>query len=131
MQANIKYNLARSFYLQTGWGMRLFYKGVKWMVDPETLEKFAIEGTADPQSLIDLYHPSQLEKRFGGKAETPSIFWPPQMTNEFLPGDESHLEQIKQEDYEEILNNNPDMIRHPDFIREVSNNTRDFFFKVE
>ena len=77
MQANIKYNLARSFYLQTGWGMRLFYKGVKWMVDPETLEKFAIEGAADPQSLIDLYHPSQLEKRFGGKAETPTNFWPP------------------------------------------------------
>ena len=48
MQANIKYNLAKSFYLQTGWGMRLFYKSVKWMVDPETLEKFAIEGTANP-----------------------------------------------------------------------------------
>ena len=50
------------------------------------------------------------------------------MTNEFLPGDDSHLEQIKQDDYEEILKDNPEMIRHPDYVREVSNNTRDFFF---
>ena len=66
MQANIKYNLAKSFYLRTSWGMRLFYNGLKWMVDPETLEKFAIEANANPKSLIDLFHPSQLEKRFGG-----------------------------------------------------------------
>ena len=36
------------------------------MIDPETQEKLAIEGIRNPQALIDLFHPSQLEKRFGG-----------------------------------------------------------------
>ena len=89
------------------------------MVDPETLEKFAIEANANPKSLIDLFHPSQLEKRFGGQAETPTVFWPPQMKREFLPGDESHLELIKEDDYERILIANPDMLRHPDYVREA------------
>ena len=48
MQANIKYNLAKSFYLQASWGIRLFYNSVKWMIDPETLEKFNIEKVPNP-----------------------------------------------------------------------------------
>ena len=101
MQANIKYNLAKSFYLQTSWGMRGFYNAIKWMIDPETQEKLCINKNQNPQDLIDLYHPSQLEKRFGGQAETPTIYWPPLMGPEYLPdGDSSHLDLIERENYE-------------------------------
>ena len=62
------------------------------MIDPETIEKFTIDANPNPQTLIDLYHPSQLEKRFGGAAETPTVYWPPLMGPEYLPGDETHLD---------------------------------------
>ena len=51
------------------------------------------------------------------------------MKREFLPGDESHLELIKEDDYERILIANPDMLRHPEYVREASQSTRDIEFK--
>lgn len=45
-----------------------------------------------PQSLTDNFHPSQLEARFGGQAETPKVFWPPVIpTNKF--NDETDLSE--------------------------------------
>ena len=98
------------------------------MIDPETLLKLEITGEAAPQDLIDIFHPSQLESRFGGEAETPTVFWPPLMGTTFLrDGDESHLEKIKPSEYEQILQDNPELQRHPALIREKSQNSRDFF----
>ena len=37
------------------------------------------------RELSDLYHPCQLEKRFGGTAETPSNYWPPYVGPIFIP----------------------------------------------
>ena len=51
------------------------------------------------------------------------------MKREFLPGDDSHLELIKEDDYERIVIANPDMLRHPDYVREASHSTRDIAFK--
>ena len=53
------------------------------------------------------------------------------MTDQFLPGDDSHLEQIQEDKYEQILADNPLLIRHPDYVKEVSHNTRDFIVKEE
>lgn len=38
----------------------------------------------DPD-LLNYFHPCQLERRFGGTAETPSNFWPPYVGKEFIP----------------------------------------------
>ena len=39
-----------------------------------------------------MYHPSQLEVRFGGRAETPKNFWPPTFHEENeLKGDEEEF----------------------------------------
>ena len=80
-----------------------------------------------------MFHPSQLEIRYGGSAETPTKFWPPLMGPEFLPNenDENHLDKIPIENYEQVLNDNPGLIRHPDFIKEAAHNTRDFRFEKE
>ena len=59
------------------------------------------------------------------------MFWPPQMTDKFLPGDDSHLEKIEEEKYEQVLADNPLLIRHPDYVKEVTHNTRDFVVKAE
>ena len=48
------------------------YNGVlKWLIAPETRAKMVVRNDAAPQELVDLFHPCQLEKRFGGDAETP------------------------------------------------------------
>ena len=82
----------------------MFFKATRWMIHPDTIAKISCTEEIDPQELKDLFHPSQLEERFGGKAKTPTQFWPPHMGTEFLPnGDNSHLELIKPEDYESVL----------------------------
>ena len=44
-------------------------------------------------------------------------------------GDESHLEKINQEDYENILMENPELQRNPEYIKTPAQNTRDFIIK--
>ena len=80
----------------------------------------------DPPELTDFYHPCQLEKRFGGEADTPKHFWPPYIGSDFLPNDDSsHLGLIKQEDYEQVLEDNPNIEPHPFCLKE-GQQSRDF-----
>ena len=50
----------------------MLFKAIKWMIHPETLEKMTITSEMSPRDLVDQFHPSQLERRFGGEAETPT-----------------------------------------------------------
>ena len=87
----------------------------------------SLNAEKNPMELREMYHPSQLERRFGGEAETPTNFWPPQMSQEFYPnGDKSHLKFIDKERYEEVLEKNPELMRHPEFIKSSMHNSRDF-----
>ena len=110
--------------------MRMFYKAISWMIHPETRAKYVITGVKDPPQLREMYHPSQLEKRFGGQAETPTKFWPPTFGSDFLlnPEDKSHVNMIRPEDYEQILDHNPQLIRHPEYLSEKHLNSRDFYY---
>lgn len=51
--------------------------------------------------LLRNFHPSQLEKRFGGEAETPSQYWPPIMP----PGPTmtSETQLLTEEEYHQVL----------------------------
>ena len=77
---HIMFFLKKSFYVHVGWGQRLAYKAMKMFIDVRVQDKISLNAEKNPVSLLDLYHPSQLEKRFGGTAETPSNFWPPQVS---------------------------------------------------
>ena len=71
------YFLFRSIYTHVGWGQRLIYKGVQMFIDDETKLKIQLCAEGAPRILTEMFHPSQLEQRFGGTAETPTNFWPP------------------------------------------------------
>ena len=74
-----------------------------------------------------MYHPCQLEKRFGGEAETPTKFWPPFVGPEFYPnGDKSHLNLITKEEYPSVIRENPELEVHPEFIKSEGQKSRDF-----
>ena len=66
------------------------YNLLKHFIDQQVIDRMFITGHGIiNQDLVDNYHPSQLEKRFGGQAETPTVFWPPTMgTKDLLVGDE-------------------------------------------
>lgn len=58
----------------------------------------------NPPALRENYHPCQLEKRFGGAAETPTNFWPPYVGEKFFPNDDtSHLDLMDEDTYKKML----------------------------
>jgi len=83
--ANMMYLLYRSFYLNASWGQNTAYKMVSPFLDPVIRAKIVITSDKTHPGIFELFHPSQIEKRFGGTAETPTNFWPPQVGNIFKP----------------------------------------------
>lgn len=71
------YVLHKSVILNVGWGQRAFYNTISYFIDPETKAKIQLTGDGTCDALKELFHPSQLEKRFGGAMETPTQYWPP------------------------------------------------------
>ena len=65
-QANLMFFMHKSIYVNVSWGQRLFYKAAKAFIDPETQRKIVLDGGNAPVELTSIFHPSQLEKRFGG-----------------------------------------------------------------
>ena len=111
------YFLFRSFYTHVGWGQRLFYNGIKVFIDPETKLKIVLSGEGDPAQLVQMFHPGQLEQRFGGTRPTPTNFWPPYIGPDFIPPEEKaekHPNVISPADYERILAENPELHVHPE-----------------
>ena len=93
------------------------FTAAKAFLATETAEKMGFYGEQNPQELKEMYHPSQLEKRFGGDVDTPTNFWPPYVGPEFYPnGDKSHLNLIEKKDYPNVLKENPELAVHPEFI---------------
>ena len=85
-------------------------------IDPETKLKIVLAGDGAPEQLVSMFHPSQLEERFGGTKPTPTNFWPPLIGTEFIPEaekQEKHPDVITPEAYERILSENPELMVHP------------------
>ena len=121
-QNNLMYFLFRSFYTHVGWGQRLFYKAAAAFIDPETKLKIVLSGEGNPEQLVQLFHPDQLEQRFGGRRPTPTNFWPPYIGPEFIPEAEKaelHANNlIPPEAYDQILVDNPELHVHPLRLKE-------------
>lgn len=114
------YFLFRSIYTSVGWGQRALYNGLKSFIDDETKLKIVLAGEQAPPQLLEQFHPSQLEKRFGGTAETPTNFWPPPMGPTFITEEEKAnfaKNTINASDYERILAQNPELHCHPAHLR--------------
>ena len=129
-QANLMFFMAQSIYVNVSWGQDLFYKAAKAFIDPETQKKIVLDKGNAPTALTKLFHPCQLEKRFGGEAETPSNFWPPRVGEVFNDDHdkESILNMIEKGTYEKMVDDNPLLFRHPDYIQSKYHNSRDFKF---
>ena len=71
--------------MQVSWGQRTIYKGLSSFIAEETRQKITLTGDPTHTDLTTLFHPTQLERRFGGAMDTPTVFWPPYVGTEFNP----------------------------------------------
>ena len=55
---NIMYHLSNAYVVHVSFGMNMFYKGVSFMISPETKAKNVISRVKDPPELKKMYHPS-------------------------------------------------------------------------
>jgi len=77
-----------------------------------------------------LFHPCQLEKRFGGACETPTNFWPPHVGTIFEPEEgKQSLKFMEEAEYKNALQENPDLPWHPDFMTSPACPNRDFTYQ--
>ena len=85
------------------------------LIDEETKQKIVLDPNSAPDSLVSMFHPSQLEKRFGGERATPTNFWPPYMGTEFIAPEEKQEKHnlISPEQYDRICEENPELYVHP------------------
>ena len=95
-------------------------------MDPVIKAKIVITSDNTQPGIFDLFHPCQIEKRFGGTAETPTNFWPPQVGNIFKPEKQPANVLLGDEEYEKILLANPELPRHPHFLNSNFQKSRDF-----
>ena len=58
-------------------GLRWLYKLISPFLDTRARNKLVFVKGDRSEDLVDLFHPSQLEKQFGGEAENVECFWPP------------------------------------------------------
>ena len=84
-QANLMYYMARAFYVNMSWAQNTILNGLSNFINPETRLKMMTTDKNTMPELLELFHPGQLEKRFGGNVDTPKNFWPPYVGKIFIP----------------------------------------------
>jgi len=67
----------RTFILNTTYGLRILYKFISPFLDERAKSKIKLVKGGRDEELINFFHPSQLESKFGGEAEDVEYYWPP------------------------------------------------------
>lgn len=87
----------------------MFYTVIKTFLKETTTWKFLLTDKNTCEELIGLFHPSQLEERFGGEAKNTYSYWPPifPVTDDFGENRDLILEG---EEYLKMLEDWPSLI---------------------
>lgn len=126
------YYLSVSYYVNMSWGQRTLLKAVSPLINPETLAKMKFTGDGVHPEIRDMFHPGQLERRFGGEMDTPTNFWPPYVGKEFIPPkQEAPMTLMNDDQYRQALRENPDLNWHPEFINSPECPSRDFKYAAD
>lgn len=112
------YVLAKSWNVNCTAFQKFCWTVIEKFLDKETVKKLSFHREPNPTDIINNFHPSQLEKRFGGEAQTPTVFWPPIIpSTEFGEYPEY---QLPESEYEELIKTNPGLKKRPDLIQDNS-----------
>ena len=72
-----RYRTKRMFVLNTTFSIKLAWKVIESFMAVHMKNKMLMTDKNTSPDLVAGFHPSQLEKKFGGKAENLTVFWPP------------------------------------------------------
>lgn len=76
-QNNYRARLGKMYILNVSFFVKAIWMIAKAFVDPVTKLKIQLTNSATHPELLQLVHPDQLPKEFGGNAELPTEAWPP------------------------------------------------------
>lgn len=92
-QSNYKCRGVKSFILNASWGIRLVWKLVSPFVDAKVKQKMVFYDGPHCEEFINMFHPSQLEEKFGGTAPDLEVFWPPKEISKEYGVDPSKIQK--------------------------------------
>ena len=111
MMTNYKCYNRKSYVVNTTFAVSILWAFSKPFLTKNTKSKIMITRSQSPQEMKDLFHPSQLEEKFGGDAPNTEQCWPP-----ILPAGEIGYEPenlLTEEEYEETVRHNNRLKRDP------------------
>ena len=108
------------FVLNTTFGIKLAWKVIEGFMATHMKSKMTLSDKRTTDELISLFHPSQLEQKFGGEAENTSVYWPPVMPSEEYGHDENLI--VSDEEYKYIIKSNNQLKTKPNCNQEDSKN---------
>lgn len=87
----------------------MFYSVIKMILKETTTRKFVLTDRNTCEELIEGFHPSQLEEKFGGDASNVYEFWPPHFPSKEFGHDENLV--VSKKEYIRILEDRPHLIK--------------------
>ena len=111
------------YVLNTTWAIKIAWKVIEKFMADHMRKKMTLSDKNTMDDLIEAFHPSQLETKFGGAATNATVFWPPIMPSTEYGIDEKSL--VSEDEYLNIIENNkllkprPDLIHHEEIKQEL------------
>ncbi|CAI2366473.1 unnamed protein product [Moneuplotes crassus] len=86
IQVHLKGRIAKMLFLHVTFGLRMIYFFISPFLEAKVKNKIIMKGDGSSKEILELAHPSQIEKKYGGTAENLTQFWPPRaISDEYDP----------------------------------------------
>jgi len=103
----------RTFVMNAGMAFSMLWKVCKPFLNPAFRLKCEINEGNTSEELLKMFHPSQVEKKFGGEAEdVTENFWPPKFPSANYGANPAYL--MNREEYKEYQESHPGHKASPD-----------------
>jgi len=121
-QNNYRARLGTMYILNVSFLVKTLWMIAKAFIDPTTKLKIKVTSDSYHSELLNLVHPNQLPKEFGGKAELPEQSWPPAFA--VWEGDTSKS-HITDEELKKRIIENPKVVPPPELAQFARENCKD------
>lgn len=110
-----RYRTKRMFVLNTTFSLKFAWKVIESFMAVHMKKKMVMSDKNTVPELTTGFHPSQLEKKFGGNAPNATCFWPPIMPEGEFGYDSSLL--ISELEYKKLIKENLELTPRPDLFQ--------------
>ena len=101
-QEHEKWRTCCFFLVNVTFAIRAFYRIVSPFLDNKIKEKLIMSKDNTHPKILELIHPSQVEKKYGGEAENLECYWPPKYISDEYGHDPNYVKDSIQEDISDL-----------------------------